>query len=138
MQYKKSKVWLYKVFKDHIFHTDIKGRDFENEWMKITPDGKITVKGSHPGGFAWDGCSPKWIVFDLVLGSPDGVVNPLTLKPKTYYASMVHDVVYQIGTINGITRKEADILLLKLLRDFKLRYLYYFISRTLGWYYFGR
>jgi hypothetical protein len=45
--------------------------------------------------YAWDGCSPKLCVWDLLLGTPDGVVDSATKQPKTYYASLVHDALYQ-------------------------------------------
>src|SRR5712691_2897454 len=53
--------------------------------------GRITVTQ----GYAWDGCSPKFCFCDLLFGTPDGVVDTQTGRPKTYYASLVHDALYQ-------------------------------------------
>ena len=144
MKTKKAKVWVFTIYKDHIFNTTILGRDFENESMKITPEGVLTVKGSRlsdeglPMGYSWDGCSPKFEILDIIIGSPDGRIDKITDRPMTYYASMAHDVIYRYGNVNGIKRKEADQLFLLLLGDFKLKYLYYFIVRATGWLFFGK
>jgi hypothetical protein len=38
----------------------------------------------------------KTSMFDMfVVGTPDGIVDIKTMKPKTYNASMVHDALYQ-------------------------------------------
>jgi hypothetical protein len=141
MRYKGKHFWLFVTHEDHVFQTNILGRDFENEWMKISPDGEILIKGTHvqendEGGYAWDGCSPKYAILDIVAGTPDGVVDETTEKPKTYFASMVHDALYQFGRQAKIKRPEADKLFLKMLKGFKLKYLYYFAVRLLGWWAF--
>jgi len=138
MRYKGKNFWLFVTHKDEKFQTDILGRDFENEWIKISPDGKIIIKGTHvqengKGGYAWDGCSPKFAVLDIVIGTPDGVVDETTEKPKTYNASMVHDALYQFAHQAKIKRSESDKLFLKRLKGFKLKYIYYIAVRIFGW-----
>ena len=78
--------------------------------MTVGKDGVITVHGSRGDGYAWDGCSPKASWIDLLWGTPDGRLDDRTEKPITYYASMVHDVLYQYKHKILISRKEADIL----------------------------
>ncbi len=59
--------------------------------------------------YAWDVCTPKFALFDIVLGTPDGVPNERTRRPKTYYTSLVHDVQYQFMDVHlPITRRYAD------------------------------
>ena len=41
-------------------------------------NGKITVTK----GYAWDGCSPKICIFDILIGTPDGVVDSRTKSLK--------------------------------------------------------
>ena len=65
--------------------------------------GRITVTRD----YAWNGCSPKFCFFDLLFGTPDGVVHAQTGKPKTYYASLVHDVLYQF-VHDGLPLKQHD------------------------------
>src|SRR5713226_6292632 len=71
----------------------------------LRPSGRITVTRR----YAWDGCSPKMCVFDILLGTPDGVVDSTTKQPKTYYASLVHDALYQF-LLDGLPLKrwQAD------------------------------
>ena len=46
-----------------------------------TSDGAITVLA----GYAWDGCTPKFNFFDVLSGTPDGVVDTRTGRSKTGY-----------------------------------------------------
>ena len=138
MRYQDKTFWLFVTHEDHEFHTDILGRKFENEWLKVSPDGRMKIKGSHvlpsgKSGYAWDGCSPKFAVLDIVIGTPDGVTDHITEKPKTYYASMVHDALYQFGYQARIKRGEIDKLFHTMLKGFRLRHLYFGIIWLLGW-----
>lgn len=86
-------------------------------------------------GYAWDGCTPKHVVWDVVVGIPDGATHELTGKPKAYYASLLHDALYQF--LDGglpMRRKDADQVFLELLaRDsFAPRGLYYLAVRLCG------
>jgi hypothetical protein len=103
----------------------------------------IIVCGNNPKfkGYAWDGCSPKFQVFDLIFGTPDGAVISGTGRPAAYYASMVHDVLYQYHKKfkDKITRKQVDLIFLDELRkqNFRLAYIYFLFVRGLGGVYWG-
>jgi hypothetical protein len=93
--------------------------------------GKITVTR----GYAWNGCSPKICFLDLLIGTPDGAVYQTTGRPKTYFASMVHDALYQfLGANSPITRAQADRCFLRLMADsqFVLQHPYWFAVRLFG------
>lgn len=96
--------------------------------------GGFTVKK----GYAWNGCTPKFGFFDILVGTPDGVVHKDTGKPKAYYATMIHDSLYQfipdIPKKHRITRKAADRFFLELLarEDFILRWIYWLAVRIFG------
>jgi hypothetical protein len=98
----------------------------------IEAGGLITVTG----GYSWNGCSPKFCLFDLLIGTPDGVVHVDTGRPKTYFASMIHDALYQFLRVNSpVSRGMADRCFLHLMAEseFSLRYLYWFAVRAFGW-----
>jgi hypothetical protein len=99
--------------------------------LVIRADGVARV----PAGYAWDGCTPKYCVCDIAVGIPDGVPNRVSGKPKAYYASLWHDVLYQFldaGLPMG--RRDADLVFLELLtRDgFAPRTLYHRAVRAFG------
>lgn len=99
--------------------------------LEIHPNGDARVLAS----YAWDGCTPKFSVFDIVFGVPDGVPNQVTKKPKAYYASLLHDVLYQFLDVNlPLSRAQADRVFLEILeRDrFAPRPMYYAAVRILG------
>lgn len=100
--------------------------------LELHPNGDLRVLA----GYAWDGCTPKLMVLDLSLGVPDGLPNIDTRKPKAYYASLVHDALYQfLDDGLPISRKAADKIFLELLsRDrFLWRRLYYLAVRLFGY-----
>lgn len=132
-----KKVYKFVYRQDISIQTNITGRTFENEWLLIAIDGKITVKGSHYKGYAWDGCSPKGNFIDLTWGTPDGRLDFSTERPITFFASMIHDVLYQYKNNVPISRKETDILFLITLQEatFKLTGLYYWAVRAFGGFY---
>jgi hypothetical protein len=99
--------------------------------MIIEKDGSLTVTA----GYAWNGCSPKIAIFDLLVGTPDGAVYEPTGRPKTYYASMVHDALYQFLESGAtITRAQADDCFLRLMTEseFVLRRPYWLVVRAIG------
>ncbi len=99
--------------------------------LLITTEGIITVTK----GYAWDGCTPKTCFLDLVLGTPDGVVYVGTGKPKTYYASLIHDALYQfLPEDPPLTRAQADRCFLLLMEEskFALRHIYWVAVRVFG------
>ncbi|HTR58165.1 MAG TPA: hypothetical protein VMM27_08315 [Casimicrobiaceae bacterium] len=48
--------------------------------LEIHPDGNARVLAN----YAWDGCTPKFSLFDIGFGTPDGIPNQITRKPKAY------------------------------------------------------
>lgn len=100
--------------------------------LVLEKGGRITVTR----GYAWNGCSPKFCLFDVVFGTPEGVVDSRTGKPKTYYAPLVHDALYQfIPDGVALTRAECDRCFLKLMQEtgFLMRYVYSLFVRLFGW-----
>ena len=132
---KRKGIYKFVTREDLTFNNTPIKKDFENEWLLISEDGDVVVKGSNGQGYAWDGCTPKWNVFDLFLiGTPDGRTIVNTEKPITYYASLIHDILCQFAPDIEISRKQADKVFLIYLGDFNLRYLYYFAVRSYGIY----
>ena len=97
----------------------------------IEAGGKVTVTR----GYAWNGCSPKFCLFDITFGTPDGVVHKRTGRPKTYFASMVHDALYQfLDAGSPVTRRQADQAFLRLMADSEFsRRAYWLAVRLFGW-----
>ncbi len=99
--------------------------------MVITKDGRIFIFPN----FSWDGCSPKFFFYDIYLGTPDGIIHEDTLKPKTYYASLFHDALYQFFKKCGpYSLEDADKVFRKLMKkyDFRLSPIYYLFVRLFG------
>ncbi len=63
-------------------------------------------------------------------------MNARTGRPKTYFASMIHDALYQF-LAQGLpySRGEADRFFLRLMAEseFAPRYIYWFAVRVAGW-----
>ncbi len=101
------------------------------ERLVLYPTGIAIIRAK----YAWDGCTPKFAIFDIVFGIPDGVPNEQTRKPKAYYASLVHDVLYQFLDVDiPIKRPDADEAFFSILeRDaFTPRYVYWAFVRVFG------
>jgi len=104
--------------------------------MIIEENGNITIKK----GYTWDGCTPKFSFLDLlVIGIPDGILSDKTGKRKAYYASLVHDALYQFlpdlpADQKIYTRKMADDIFLQILTDaeFAPRKIYWWAVRIFG------
>lgn len=141
-------VYKYCIQKNLRFETEYDLGWFENEWLKLEGHA-ITIYGKHLTGYAWDGCSVKWTWLDLYFGTPDGVVSPLNVavvgedgyftlerenKPKTWDASLVHDILYQFKGDHGVSRATADLVFREMLeaRGFKLARVYYGAVRLFG------
>jgi hypothetical protein len=118
---KTSKVWKFVHQKDYTYQTDLLiNRDCDFEWLSISNDGTIKVKGSHANGYAWDGCTPKFNLLHITWGNFDGKIKKFEkgdYKPYTYYASMVHDILYQYKRCAPVTRKEADKIFYQMLKE---------------------
>jgi hypothetical protein len=134
-----TKVYKFVHFENVYIKTNIINHPFviEKGWLEITEDGLIIVKASNPGGYAWDGCSPKWNFIDLIFGTPDGRFDYKTDKQITYYASMIHDALYQYKSQIELSRKDVDIIFkLNLQKSgFMLGRIYYYAVRLFGGFY---
>ncbi len=138
--------WRYKLERDFTYETKIpielpKGKYAINWmdkngqlWISIEKDGTIDILQ----GYSWNGCSPNISICDLFwVGTPDGVIDVTIGKPVAYYASMIHDALYQMlyYKVCPYTRKQADKIFYNELkkRKFKLAGLYWLAVRMLGW-----
>ncbi len=133
-----GKVYKYVHEKDEWLRTTLTGHELDSPWFRLDKDGTLTVKGSNGQGYAWDGCSPKWIWIQLIWGTPDGKLDYRTERPITYYASMFHDSIYQHKKEVSISRKEADILFMLILKESKYMWWHvYYLGVRLGGKFFG-
>lgn len=130
--------WLYRIDANYTW-TSPYGQDADYAFfdgrgrlrLLIERNGAITV--TH--GYTWNGCSPKLRVLDLLFGTPEGVVNARTGQRKTYFASLVHDALYQfLADDLPLTRAQADRCFLLLMREsaFLLAPLYWAFVRVFG------
>ena len=129
--------WVYVLSADFSWRSGLRF-DLEREFrsadgvarLVVSPGGRLTVKK----GYAWDGCSPKFQICDLLVGVPDGATDKRTGLPKTYHASLIHDVLCQFMDHSGVTWSQADECFLRLLEeaDFAPRRLYYWAVRVWG------
>lgn len=136
---KNSVRWLYKLDENYCWESGVHfGSDYvyrdvkERVRLIIEAEGRITVTK----GYSWNGCSPKLCIFDINIGTPDGVVHKCTGRPKTYFASLVHDALYQFLRVNApVSRRQADAFFLRMMKnsDFCLRYIYWAAVRVFGW-----
>jgi len=125
--------YKFKLNKDFTHESGwVLKKSYKSKWLEITTSGLITVK-SNGTGYSWDGCTPKWSVLNLfIVGIPDGHIDHRTMKPYTYYASLVHDVLYQYLDTVPVSKKDIDLLFLDMLGDFKLRKIYHLMVKHLG------
>jgi len=130
------KVYKFVHRENEYLRTTITGEYYitKNGFLEITKEGMIHINGNKLNGYAWDGCTPKFVKFDLIFGTPDGRLDDLTEEPITYYASMVHDALYQFKDGIPISRKSADIIFYKILKEagFKWSWIYYAGVRLAG------
>jgi hypothetical protein len=130
--------WLYRLARAYAWES---GLAFDRDYAFKDKKGRVRLVLERGGrmtitrGYAWNGCSPKVCFLDLLLGTPDGVVDARTGRPKTYHATLVHDALYQfLGDGLPLTRAEADRCFLRLLdgTGFRPRYVYYAAVRLFG------
>jgi hypothetical protein len=126
----KGKVYKF-IHRENVWiQTNLKIREtFDSQFLNVDTSGMITIKGDQESGYAW-----KMEFLDLVIGTPDGRLDYRTEEPITYYASMLHDAIYQFKSEVGISRKEADILFWIIMREagFFWSGLYYSSVRLFG------
>lgn len=137
--------WIYVLENDYKIEITLPlpekypaGCAFEDKngkrWLEIDAEGKPKILAN----YAWDGCTPKYAIWDIVFGTPDGIPHTKTQKPKAYYASLVHDVFYQfLDSGLTISRKEADQYFLFFLKrdQFGPKWIYYYAVRTFGFFF---
>ncbi len=138
----KTKVWKFVHHKDYEYKSNLLNRTCDFNWLSISADGTITVKGSHKNGYTWDGCTPKKNFAHITWGNFDGQLYRFKkgdYKPYAYYASMIHDVLYQYKRCVPVTRKETDKIFHEMLKDagFMWAGVFYIGVRALGWIYSG-
>ena len=140
--FKNMGVYIYCIKEDYAHKSSIKGRAFENEWLRLEKDGTVIVKGSNGNGYSWDGCSPKFKIKDMYFGTPETVLNYETTRAKTYYASMIHDVFYQFSRdLKGLVlRREVDGEFYSILKrdGFGSAKFYHWGVRAFGWFWWGK
>lgn len=131
-----NKVWKFVHRKDEYFQTNLKGISYNQKegWYSISENGLISIHATCKDGYAWDGCTPKFVFIDLIFGTPDGKLDILTEKQICYYASMVHDMIYQFKDQSPISRKDTDQIFRAMLKQsgFKLWWIYYSAVRCFG------
>lgn len=132
--------WLFTLERDLVWQSPIPPKhaatftgEFSREWLSIDEEGFITI----PAGYSWNGCSPSVKCFDWgYIGPPNGTIQKDTGVHKTYFASVVHDALYQFMDDPNMpyTRKQIDKIFLSMLREakFSLRYPYYYSVRWFG------
>lgn len=131
---RKTFPWIFKIREDYRFQSVHRGQRFDAKWLRLEPDGMVTIKANETG-YAWDGCTPKWSVLGLVIiGTPDGHIDIRTERPLTYYASLIHDAFYQYLEDVPVPKADIDRQFYLQLREagFPLARLYYVFVRLLG------
>lgn len=131
--------WIFRLEAPYIrTFPELRGFPFVAPWLEIHgATGSLRITS----GYAWDGCTPKFRVGDLgYIGTPDGTCDSRTGFPKTRFASLVHDCLYQYYGTHGIPRRTIDRIFLKMLQEahFSWAWLYYRAVRLLGgWFFCG-
>ena len=65
--------WLFKLDHNTFYNQKvITNVNYEDEWLKIMPNGEIMIKASKIRPYMFDGCTPKFSICDIVIGTPDG------------------------------------------------------------------
>ncbi len=95
MKFRRIYNYKYQLIEDYSCSTGIIGWEYENDWVKLTREGLLTLKK----GYAWNGanCFP-----DL-----ESIIKP----------SAVHDALYQLGRLKVLPyqcKNIADMLLYKM------------------------
>jgi hypothetical protein len=135
---KNAEKWLFRLSEDYLWDSGLPIQETvvfvdktETPRLKLVKGGQIHIFS----GYAWDGCTPKSCLLDIVFGIPDGVIDSRTGRPKTFYASLVHDALYQfLSEGSPVSRSVADKCFLRLMSDtgFVFRYPYFIAVRIFG------
>jgi len=131
---KKKGLWIFQTDQDYIFNFEFSSvtGTYHHPDFELSHN-RLKVKK----GYKWDGCTPKFLVGDLVFGTPDGMRDLNTGLQKTYLASLAHDVLYEYSALNLVSRKDADRIFLHEMQkaSFKLAKMYFFGVRLMGRFY---
>ena len=128
-----KRVYKFTLEEEFTFKTPLlNGYHFNSEWVCID-DGWMIIRQ----GYSWDGCSPKFEFLDMFPGTPDGKTDPKTNKPITYYASGIHDALYQYKRELKVPRHIADLIFFVMLVEvgFSMSLVYYLAVRAFGGFY---
>ena len=147
---------IWKLEDELALSTPMEDIHYVGEYLSLKENGELRIER----GYSWNGCSPKVEVMGMVFGTPEGALPKESersaieknlammgytqfdwYRPKTYYASLVHDSLYQIGDTYAarMDRKLADDIFLNILKAYRfpLARLYYLAVRVLGKYFWG-
>jgi hypothetical protein len=126
--------WLFTLEEDYTYKSSLKFNDdycfysnSGNLLFSVDKEGTLTIYK----GYSWDGCTPKFKLWKFSIGTYDGYL--VEGKPATYYASLVHDALYQFLYDLKLDRKSADDIFLDLMPHYRYKYLYYYVVRLFGW-----
>ena len=132
----RDRPWIFKIEKTMRYGTNVKGWVFDSRWLSLAIDGMVTIYASSENPYAWDGCSPKFVLSKklLTVGTPDGYKDIHMELPITANASLVHDAFYQYLHVIPVPRREVDNIFKNILRrdGFILWPLYYVAVRIFG------
>lgn len=129
MRYNKE-VFIYKLKKTVTFKVPYIGFNLIGDFYSLKENGEIVIFEN----YQWNGATPKYSLLGAVIGTPEGAICR-NGYPATYYATLLHDVLYQISESHNVgDRKPADKLFYKMLKEdgFKLARLYYIAVRLFG------
>ena len=71
-------IFIWKLHRKVSLATSIKGVNYSGEYLSLDPTGILIIERD----YAWNGCSPKFEVFGLVFGTPEGLCQRNTNDRK--------------------------------------------------------
>ena len=132
----RDRVWILKVDQPVHHQSQIKGHEFDSQWLSLAKDGKVTIHASVDRPYAWDGCTPKFVLGNkqFIVGSPDGYKDIDMDLPITGRATLIHDAFYQYLHVIPVPKVEIDRLFRDILKEdgFVPWPLYYLAVRLFG------
>ena len=111
--------WILRVDRPVQYLSHLRGDHFDSKWFQLDRDGTVTIKASVEAPYAWDGCTPKYVIGkrQFILGTPDGYKDTDMEFPITWKASLIHDAFYQYLHVIPIEKREIDRIFLNILRE---------------------
>ena len=132
----RNRPWILKVERPVQYQCHVENHEFDSEWISLAKDGTVTIHASKNRPYAWDGCTPKFIIGNkqFILGTPDGYKDIHMEFPITGKASLIHDAFYQYLHVIPITKIEVDRIFKDILKSggFALWLIYYIAVRLFG------